>query len=67
MTRDEAIWTLHSPRCQCGAPKVRRVPFCGQCYDRLTDDLRRGLWPKIGRGFEAGYEAALEFLRHDTR
>ncbi len=62
MTTEAAINALSAKVCRCGQPKPRRTAFCGSCYAQLTDELRRGLWRKIGRGFEAAYEAAVKFL-----
>jgi hypothetical protein len=63
MTSAEAINTLAAKVCQCGQPKVRRTALSGACFAQLPGPIQRGLWHKIGRGFEAGYERAMEFLR----
>jgi len=62
MTASEAARIVNSRICRCGANKIRKVALCGACYDILPDELRRALWPRIGRGFEAGYEAASAYL-----
>jgi len=66
MTAPESIKILGSRTCQCGRPKLRRVPLCGVCYNALTQDLREGTWARIGRGFEVGYQAAVDWLKHNA-
>jgi hypothetical protein len=67
MTEAEAVKLLGQQLCACGAAKVRKTAFCGSCYHALPDELRQGLWRKIGKGFEAAYEAALAHLRTTWR
>jgi hypothetical protein len=67
MTTAEAVKVLPSRICACGNPKVRKTAFCASCYGLLTHPLQQGLWHRIGKGFEAGYAAALAHLREEGR
>ncbi len=63
MTTSEAINLLASKVCDCGRPKRRRTAFCPRCYAALPQELKERLWDRIGKGFEAAYEAARAFLK----
>jgi hypothetical protein len=54
---------LASNECWCGKRKQGGRAFCFKCYVRLPEDLRAGLYRKLGKGFEAAYEAAYQFLQ----
>jgi len=53
---------LGSEECQCGRLKKRGRSFCYTCYSSLPQTLKDGLWLPIGRGYEAAYDAAVEWL-----
>jgi len=63
MSAPQAINILNSRICRCGQPKLRRVPFCGHCYDSLPQEVREATWYRIGRGFEVGYKIASDWLK----
>lgn len=59
----ELVKILRGRVCRCGKAKAPRTAFCGECYHALPANLATGLWKRIGRGFEAAYAAAEEWLR----
>jgi hypothetical protein len=63
VTTAECIRVLNGHICQCGAAKTRKTAFCGGCYCKLSDELRAGLWSRIGSGFEGAYDRAVEYLK----
>jgi len=52
------VTQLRSTECQCGSKKQRGMAFCYRCWMQLPEDARRGLYSKVGNGFEAAYNAA---------
>jgi hypothetical protein len=57
-----AMKSLQSIRCLCGREKRRLKPFCGFCFHLLPLEMQFRLYKPIGRGFEAAYEAAAQWL-----
>lgn len=54
---------LEGEKCEvCGGGKRRRDSFCRPCYMALPQHLRRNLYLLMGSGYEAAYDAALEWL-----
>jgi len=49
-------------KCQCGRVKQRGNSLCSKCYWRLPRAMRRDLYRKMGQGYEAAYDAAVQFL-----
>ncbi|HLJ25334.1 MAG TPA: hypothetical protein VKY85_01345 [Candidatus Angelobacter sp.] len=37
------IEALHQRQCVCGNKKSLNEPFCGKCYHRLTEPMRRAV------------------------
>lgn len=56
------IGALKSNQCQCDRPKQPERAVCYKCWMRLTDDLRRALYKRIGGGFEKAYDEACGYL-----
>ena len=53
---------LRSRRCVCGRNKLRGGSFCFRCYTRLSKVHRNALYARLGQGYEAAYDAAVEVL-----
>jgi|GEM_PF-1218933 len=53
---------LHSEECHCGRPKKRGHAFCYKCYQSLSNDSKKGLWCRLGDGFEQSYDEAVREL-----
>ena len=53
---------LKSNACQCERPKQRGQSLCRKCYWALPAHMRHDLYQKMGAGYEAAYDAAVEFL-----
>lgn len=58
---------LLADKCACGAKKQVRRSFCGRCYYALTEEQRRDLYQRMGDGYEAAHDAAIESLRAKGR
>lgn len=58
---------LRSARCRCGFPKVPARTFCGPCYWALPRGLQKGLYKKLGRGYETAYAGAAAYLDANIR
>ena len=48
--------------CQCGRAKKPNHAFCYHCYTSLPRHMQQDLWQPFGRGFEAAYEEAVQWL-----
>ena len=48
--------------CRCGASKNSANTFCSKCYYRLPVEMRKGLFQRMGGGYEEAYAVAVEFL-----
>ena len=46
----------------CGKAKERRRAFCLNCYLWLPSVMQRGLWRRIGSGFEEAYACAVKWM-----
>lgn len=60
--RKQCVDDLASAACRCGRPKQRGFSLCRRCFWRLPRNLRRGLYAKVGEGYEAAYRDAGEYL-----
>lgn len=65
MTQREAYQSLMSGRCHCKRPKSGGNAFCRDCYYSLPWPMRKALFQRIGRGFEAAYEAAAKYIQQE--
>lgn len=45
-----------------GRRKEPKRAFCFKCFDRLPDDLKKGLYKSISQGFNAAFLAAYDHL-----
>lgn len=54
---------LIDPSCQCGRKKNDNMGLCFICFDSLSPEVKRGLYKKVGHGFEQAYESALKELK----
>ena len=57
-----ALFDLNSPTCRCGASKDKGRSTCRKCYYSLPAPMRQALHQRLGKGYEAAYVQALEFL-----
>lgn len=57
------VQELKGSVCRCGAPKNGAHTFCGKCYFALPLNRRQALYQRIGEGYEAAYQEAVDFLR----
>lgn len=48
--------------CWCGDSKKPGFALCFKCYNRLPVELQKGLYRKLGNGYEQGYEEAVSWL-----
>lgn len=55
----ELVEELRGTSCVCGRAKASGNTFCGACYRRLPQDMRRALYRRLGRGYEEAYAAAV--------
>jgi hypothetical protein len=57
---DTPAEALASNVCVCGAAKVPDRPFCGDCFDRLSEATQRALMHRPAGTilFDAAYESA---------
>lgn len=53
---------LAGRNCQCGRIKKARQTFCQRCYFRLPPAMRHALYDRIGEGYEAAYQRAVDYL-----
>lgn len=53
---------LKGTQCRCGKRKRARQTFCSDCYYRLPRNLRGALYQLVGQGYEAAYQAAVDYL-----
>jgi hypothetical protein len=57
-----ACQMLMSKQCVCKGTKKVRNAFCLDCYLKLTPDMQKALYQRVGHGFEQAYSAAKEWL-----
>lgn len=62
MTGVEILRDLAGDTCQCGTAKSRNNSFCIHCWRRLPEKLKKGLYRRLGQGYEEGFLAAREYL-----
>ena len=53
---------LNSEECICGKEKVPGNSFCYTCYKSLPLRMREALYQRLGCGYEAAYDKAVEWL-----
>lgn len=53
---------LESEECFCGRAKKSGKSFCYRCFTELPYEMRRALYKRIGDGYEAAYDAAVDYL-----
>jgi hypothetical protein len=63
LTFNECLNDLRSERCRCGEAKSPKQSLCAKCYFLLPNAMRRGLYLRLGKGYEKAYTKALEFLK----
>lgn len=56
------VTVLISNECACGRAKKKGQSFCYRCYSALSAELKRRLYDRIGYGYEAAYEAAVQYI-----
>jgi len=56
------VGELESEGCFCGRNKKSGKAFCYRCFAELPHDMRRALYKRIGDGYEAAYDAAVNYL-----
>lgn len=56
------IEELRSDACQCGRAKKAGRPFCLPCFRVLPAAVQKGLYRRIGRGYEAARMRADAFF-----
>lgn len=56
------LYELQSEECQCGRAKKPGRSFCYKCYSSLPRETQRGLYSRIGAGYEEAYEEAVAWL-----
>lgn len=57
------VAVLKSGQCACGHAKQTGMAFCYPCWQRLPQNIRQALYRKIGQGFAAAYDVAVQFLQ----
>ena len=63
VSADEALDALMGTTCfGCGGSKAAERSFCGGCYFKLPEFLRRALYRRIGHGYEQAYTDSLAYL-----
>lgn len=63
----DLIRELRGSRCRCGASKQPDRTFCGPCYRALPESLQKGLYKRVGRGYENCYTSAAAYLDAHVR
>jgi hypothetical protein len=58
-----ALIELEGTRCFCGNHKKAMKPLCFFCYEKLSRDLKNGLFKSIREGYVAALTEAKDFLR----
>lgn len=48
--------------CQCGNEKKPGFALCFGCYKRLPVEMQKGLYHRLGKGYEQAYEKAVKWL-----
>ena len=64
--RDDLRWclaVLKSDLCLCGKRKNPRRSFCPYCFRALPDAMKAALYRKVGRGYEAAFQEAVQWLQ----
>jgi len=61
-----ALRELAGAVCVCGSAKRRAQSFCGPCYYALPVPVRNSLWAIFSQGYAVNYDAAKDWLRHNT-
>ena len=56
------IAELKGIECRCGSTKKPMMTFCYHCYSKLPRVARNALYRRIGEGYEASYQVAVEAL-----
>ena len=56
---------LMSNGCLCGRTKSKGKSFCFRCYKALPQEMQRGLYLRIGEGYEEEFEAAVKYLEEN--
>lgn len=56
---------LRSTTCACEREKAPYRSFCARCFRALPGDLQRGLYRRMGDGYEEAYEAAFRWLQRE--
>ena len=59
LTDLELIQEYGRETCRCGSPKERGHTFCRSCYFCLTNEQRKALFAKFGKGYREAYEDAI--------
>lgn len=54
---------LRGKLCRCGCYKTKGQTFCDECYYRLPEELRQGLYKSLSMGYLEAYKAAVEYLK----
>lgn len=55
---------LASNECQCGEKKKPGWALCWSCFQSLPQEVKKGLYQKVGAGFEQAYELAIVELKN---
>ena len=56
------VTELESEECFCGRHKQSGKALCFKCFRDLPFDMRNALYRKMGNGYEAAYDAAVNYL-----
>ncbi len=56
---------LKSEECFCERQKKPKRSFCFRCYKALPANIKKGLWSRIGDGYEDAYDEAMNFLSEE--
>jgi hypothetical protein len=63
VTEDMTLRELRGKLCRCGCIKAKGQPFCGQCLNRLPEELRQSFWSDRKAIYLEAYQAAVEYLK----
>lgn len=67
MTERQARAVIEAQLCWCGRAKQSGPPFCYHCLRHLGVAQLFSVGLGVGKGFEAGYESALAYLKQVIR
>lgn len=59
LTDTELVQEYGRETCRCGSQKERGHSFCRACYFCLTNEQRKALFSRPGKGYREAYEDAI--------